>query len=292
MAIAIKFYHPGDERRINQADLNRGICSWNKGNHQRKYFAVQGSYLTSLNSGVKYGQIGFWGEWEAESAIKVTGNLKTNSNNAYPTFIHVPIIPEFTPKNTASGGVHQNTDPCVFGDNYFYTLCKQRKRSGRPSYLNNLQIGDVIIFGSQRVGVFVVDTVFVIGDQVRYNIGNMKTILSSKVPNWYFNLTLNHIPNNGDYNLYIGATYTKPIDGMFSFFPCVSGNLVDTGFLRPPALAPFHSKQTQGTKRLNNGNSNLTTSSIWNCVVQEVLNSGLSLGLMANLSKDSWGQKE
>lgn len=55
----------------------------------------------------------------------------------------------------------QNTDPLVFGDSFLYSNCRQ----GAIGRLRELRAGSVIVFGSVVSKSWVVDTVFVVGDE-------------------------------------------------------------------------------------------------------------------------------
>ncbi|WP_369355218.1 hypothetical protein [Lysinibacillus capsici] len=261
----IKFLHPGSERKLTPTEITNKIANWNTGDHNRKYLEVKGEYLTSLNSAIKSETIGFWGEWEAESHI-----IKTliPNHSTLPHYVHQPILPSTTPKSR--GTRFLNTDPCVFGSNFLYSNCKQSMRS-----LQNLDIGDVIIFGSQKQGVFVVDTVFVVGNIIKFNRRNLQATIGDKVEGWFYHLTLNLLA--GSHTLYIGATYNNPVNGIFSFFPCVPSSQYPNGFSLPRTLQAYNTGQSRGIRYRNLGSPNVE----WSNVVNDVLNSGLCLGIKA-----------
>lgn len=264
----IKFLHPGSERKLTPLEINNMLASWNTAKeHSRKYFEVQGDYLTSLSSNIHAGNIGFWGEWEAESHIIRTLNP---NHNTLPHYVHQPILPSTTPKSR--GTRFLNSDPCVFGDNFLYSNCKQSMKS-----LQNLDIGDVIIFGSQKQGNFVLDTVFVVGSIIKFNRRNLHLSIGNMVNSWYYHLTLNLLI--GNHTLYIGATYDKPINSMFSFFPCVPSAQYPSGFSRPNVLQAHNTGQSRGISYRDLGNPNVE----WLNVANDVLNNGLYLGIKAEV---------
>lgn len=265
----IKFYHAGSERKLTSLEINNKMASWNTAkDHSRKYFEVEGEYLTSLSSNIHAGDIGFWGEWEAESNI--IRSLNPN-NNMLPQYIHQPIPPSTTPRSR--GTTFLNTDPCVFGDNFLYSNCKQSTFKS----LQNLDIGDVIVFGSQKQGDFLLDTVFVVGNIIKFNRRNQHLSIGNRVNSWYYHLTLNLL--NSNYTLYIGATYRNPINSMFSFFPCVLSAQHSSGFFRPNVLQAYNTAQTQGIRYKKLGNPNIE----WRNVANDVLNKGLYLGVKAKI---------
>jgi hypothetical protein len=105
--IAVKFLHPG--RETPKSFIKNGFCHWKnkpklskKQLHARKYIITDGDYLTSLDHKVSKGQIGFWGEWEAESLVKenvLFGSVSNTKSNNYPEYFHTPLKPDKTPKS-------------------------------------------------------------------------------------------------------------------------------------------------------------------------------------------------
>ncbi len=287
MGKVIKFYHPGKEETVSRNDWKSGICSWHTGQHGRKYLSVkEGTYIDS-NGNVQTGDIGFWGEWEAETKFrKITANKQP-----YPRYIHEPIVPVKNPKGMANDSVKcgikganniaypQNTDPCVFCDKnssreFLYAFCQQKKDGKDNTLLKSLKKGDVVVFGSHVAGKFIIDTVFVVAESIPYSgktIGQFK----GSVPNWYFPLTLNHVAPDACFTLYKGATYNNPVDGMYSFFPCVIDEKINSGFERPD-LKDFNSGQTQGIV-----NVELSAHDVWQEIVAKVYATNLSLGVKA-----------
>lgn len=266
----IKFLHPGPERKLTKTEIINKFANWQTepSEHSRKYFEVKGEYISSLNFSIKSDEIGFWGEWEAESQIIRTLNP---SLSTLPHFVHKPVKPLSTPR--IPGKRFLNTDPCVFGDDFLYSNCRQRTFKS----LQNLNIGDVIIFGSSINGDFVVDTVFVVGKIIKFNRRNQQVTIGNSVASWYYHSTLNLLADN--YILYFGATYYNQIDGMFSFFPCSPTKRHPNGFSRPKTFHKYNGKKALGIayRELDQPNRE------WIKVVNDVLNNGLCLGIKANI---------
>lgn len=300
MENVIKFYHPGKEETVSHIDLKSGICSWHTGKHGRKYLSVKDGTYVDSNGKVQTGAIGFWGEWEAETEVS-KNPLKKPS---YPRYIHKPIVPVKNPKGMADDskkcGIKgadniaspQNTDPCVFCDKnsdgeFLYAFCQQKNDGKDSTLLKSLEKGAVVVFGSHVAGKFIIDTVFVVAESIHYSgktIGEFK----GSVPAWYFLLTLNHVAPDACFTLYKGATYNNPVDGMYSFFPCVIDEKINSGFERPnledfnsgqaesSSSKRFDSDQKQGIRKIE-----LSAQDVWQEIVAKVYAKNLSLGVKA-----------
>ncbi len=127
----VEFTHPGVEyipkKRVFDEHViwkdekkTSGIRKWNElPSHKRKYLLCKGTYVDK-DWKAKKSLLTFWGEWEAQSYFKSTSLKKGIS----PQFIHKPFLDD-----SYSALRKNNTDPFVFGDNFWYTNCKQRKGS-------------------------------------------------------------------------------------------------------------------------------------------------------------------
>ena len=127
----------------------------------------------------------FWGEWEPDSLIIKLLNTPTGT---FPKYIYKPII-ENLPNHS-----RQNTDPYVFGDNFYYFCCKQTKQ-GHATQLGKLQKGSIILFGStinqnKPDAYFALDTVFVVNEFIDYNSLNYDQLLKGKVDNDFFEISV------------------------------------------------------------------------------------------------------
>src|SRR5687768_12635374 len=131
----VQLFHPGGEPAVPET----AEVTWNTGwLHKRKFLRASGSYLETLRGPERRAELGFWGEWEAESrAARVESPVPGG-----PGWIHNPF---FDP--LPAGDWAQNTDPFVFGGDFIYSNCQQHRR-GRPAQLASLLPGSVVLFGS------------------------------------------------------------------------------------------------------------------------------------------------
>lgn len=187
----------------------------------------------------------------------------------------------------------QNTDPFIFGDRFHYVCCQQVKKSMRT-----LNRGSVILFGSCLYNRFVLDTVFVVD-----SYHDIKSFTQAKklVSATYQNVTLSRIFNNScnqktqnnctkaiSNRLYFGATYNKPVEGMFSFFPCKPyQQSIKNGFPRPiiQIRDVITDNHRQGIKynHPNHPKNIQTNQMLWQEVKKQVENANLKLGIYTDL---------
>ena len=87
-----------------------------------------------------------------------------------------------------------------------------------------LRKGSVVLFGSRVAGQYVVDTVFVVAGCIDHEAATHRELLSGKVPDAYWDVTLKPLyasgtdrrawmclPGEGlSWRLYFGATYENP----------------------------------------------------------------------------------
>jgi hypothetical protein len=143
----------------------------------------------------------------------------------------------------------------------------------------------------------VLDTVFVVDSWVDHNSEDYAEVLRGKVPAAYWEVTIrawyestaaevpcssSHSPRS--YRLYRGATVDNPVDGMFSFFPCMLAASCPRGFARPVIKEPgvIEGSLRQG-KRLNRGMSQHDVRQHWENVRKQVESAELSLGVHADV---------
>ena len=162
--VVVEFTHPGVEyipkKRVFDEHViwkdekkTSGIRKWNElPSHKRKFLLCKGTYVDK-DWKAKQAPLTFWGEWEAQSYFKSTGLKKGIS----PQFLHKPFLDD-----SYSGLRKNNTDPFVFGNNFWYTNCKQRK----GSFTTRLDDFSIILFGTERKNGFYLDTVFVVGKSI------------------------------------------------------------------------------------------------------------------------------
>ena len=159
----VQFIHPGLEHEPDSA-IGR---SWNVDMHRRKFLKQSGRCLSALDAKPLASKLVFWGEYEPPTArVKSYANAVPDG----PRFLFAPAPVAFHPNDPPL----MNTDPFVFGDRFFYSICKQNNKRG-PTAMQRLARGSVILFGSgQHRSQFVVDTVFVVADYVDWNLSNYR----------------------------------------------------------------------------------------------------------------------
>jgi hypothetical protein len=286
----VQFIHPGGEHTPDKGNIK----FWNRAGHQRKFIKNPGQYINSDK--IEDGEMVFWAEWEPES--KVASHI-TNPLPDGPRYIYNPyyVVPP-------SYDELQNTDPFVFGQQFYYEGCKQRRATG-PTQLRYLSRGSVILFGS-CVGRqdFVLDTVFVVDDWIDHNRADFRKLLADAVPEAYKVITVSpwyhesFSENKGciktvasqSWRLYFGAMFENPIHGMFSFFPCLPYEDGSKGFARPRIRIPriVTGNLTQG-QRLNPQNGLHSVKTLWEEVVRQVIEQGLMLGVCTEIPQQVQG---
>lgn len=294
MSSIIQFPHPGSEHN------DKTGTKWNTGNHKRKFLKENGCYLKELSTKPIEDTVYFWGEWEAPSTVKTIPDNKS----PLPRSIFEPYYTLPVPKNAA------NTDPFVFGNQFHYCICKQ----GHYRSLRDLKKGDMILFGSNLKGKFVLDTVFVIKDWCEYEIDDLPTIKEQYNYTFYYSslepilngnqvdakvITIDDknghcLPCNGDdktdnnpvkdiktYRIYNALMYEdKEVNGIFSYVPCLPNPTGKKGFERPSiSFNPISQNLNQGIKIIKGENINKA----WHEITAEILNKGLSLMIKTDL---------
>ena len=294
----IQFIQPGQEHGYVS-----GI-NWWTGTHMRKYMQTSGLYLSSLKGNVKKSEeLYFWGEWEAESNINfIEKPIENGPKYIFNPYYKLPFI-----KNAA------NTDPFMFGNQFYYCFCKQ----GHYSALRNFNRGDLILFGSCKQKKFVLDSVFVIKNKIPYELDYSK-VKANDSNQIFFDVSilpllelgkctepleitkkgkcykpvlsekeLMSIPVKGvdEYYIYEAAMYEdrNEFDGMFSYAPCLTDKNGKLGFERPNIILPDNIAQglTQGLKISDVQNSK----EIWSQLTEIVLKNNLSLMVENELPK-------
>ena len=281
----VQFIHPGLEHEPDSA-IGR---SWNVDMHRRKFLKQSGRCLSALDAKPRASKLVFWGEYEPPTA-RVKSSAQPVPDG--PQFQFAPAPVPFHPNDPPL----MNTDPFVFGDRFFYSICKQNNKRG-PTAMQRLARGSVILFGSgQHRSQFVVDTVFVVAETVDWNLANYRERLKDVVPPEYFHSTLEpiayemkvrNLSPSQTFRLYLGATHEKPHEGMFSFFPCLPAQVGEAnGFARPVLRRAgiVTDNLTQG-QRLNPQPDVAAIRALWTDVARQVLDQGLCLGVQADLPK-------
>ena len=270
----IQFIHPGGEHKVG----SDGWTPWNLTMHKRKFMSATGSYVDKSDQ-VHESLIALWGEWEGPSKRLHSWTAKP----PLPTNLVVPVYPGAA---APIDGL-QNTDPYVFGNRFHYTLCKQSQRSGRTTFLAHLEPGSLILFGSRVQKKFVLDTVFVVDDNIiPHNRLTWNEQLSAEVSKTFRSVTLDpmywdkNVSDEATHCLYSGARRDSPFHSMFSFFPCLPHTDGEYARFARPVIdieSVINHKLQQGQK----GTELLPeqTKEVWLQVVEQVRNQGLHLGV-------------
>jgi hypothetical protein len=292
----IQFLHPGAEH-----DSSSGMVL-NSNNHRRKFMRLNGACVDSNNE-IHQEALYFWGEWEAQSEL-LKSNLNTSKN--FPSHLFYPFY--------HLGDIGKcNTDPFVFGTQFYYCICKQ----GHFKSMRLLNKGDLILFGSHKEQEFVLDTLFVVKNHTTYSKSTFNG-LKEPTNETYFDVSIAPIfkkesveciplieDNDGcvtpkDKNLDEGNkclySKTKGVDeyknyeaamyhdkdnfnGIFSFVPCSK----DGAFARPIIKLDnvINPLQKQGVKI----SSNQDVVDKWGQITQQIFNQGLCLMINNELPK-------
>ncbi len=263
-----------------------GVRYWNnEKDHMRKFIKQHGWYLENINNETfnpipKEDDLFFWGEWEPQSKFELTGyRLK---DNRLPHAIHEPF---FSNKGFGS----HNTDPFVFGENFYWSNCKQKEK-GKGARILNIPNGSIILWGSEiEREYFVLDTMFV--TQSKETIADYKTH-PTLYPDLLRKVTLDFKGGLSNwYWLYKGKMYdmdnyySENNNYTFCFFPCMVGNNGKAGFERPILDIQKFNLQNPGagmvTRVVDNTENN--NSNYWHNIVAEIISQGYSLGIKLDL---------
>jgi hypothetical protein len=197
-----------------------------------------------------------------------------------PLWLHRPFFEGA--QNAPQGAVAQNTDPFVFGERFLYTFCRQP----RNRRLRRLARGSVILVGSRKENRFVLDTVFVVADSVDHTRENYAEVAAPRVGPVFRATTLDPMygwPQTTGGRLYLAANAEQPVDGMFSFVPCLAAGS-GRPFPRPPIelpglLKPKLAMQARTTPFADLGE----LAAAWQSVADQVLHRGIALGVRVDL---------
>lgn len=234
----VEFTHPGAEylplkRKADpnviwdSSDRRSGTRKWNELNsHKRKFLSVSGQSTDGLARRPTETELTIWGEWEAQSTFSSTGLPKGEG----PQFIHKPFLNE-----CYDGSRRHNTDPYVYGDSFWYTNCKQQPNN----FLTRLDLGSVIIFGTEKKEGFFLDTVFVVGE-VFSNPLNKTLLMNASNQLKSTNFLHNNIARDdakSHLKFYRGLMYTES-PKFFSFVPSKPFSAGSPQFHERPLLSP------------------------------------------------------
>jgi len=264
MPSIVQFYHPGSEHGHDFIQKNNKYYKkWNKGEHKRKFIINNGNFIE--NGKKNDGKMLFWCEWEPTSLVESLNVPKiTLSHEKFPEYLHYPFLPSIGRINEFQEKNYQNTDPFIFGDSFKYSICRQDS----CTLLKDLEKGSLIIFGSHVNKRFVIDTIFVVLESIKYNSALDKELekygLYTEIVMKMACMEKLKQDNNLNRTLYIGATYEKSINGMFSFVPAKKYEGKKLGFSRIVMPDEFYEvKNNRINKYFSNWKINYKNSPIY-----------------------------
>jgi hypothetical protein len=282
MSSIVQFAHPGAEHGPDKRNGNRK--SWNTESHRRKFLRSDGRYIDA-DGAERMGKLQFWGEWEPPSKV---AEFRNRPDTSFPRWVHEPIIPAQLPR-PGSPGNFQNTDPFVFGDCFKYFVCKQWvRKTGRTTSLARLDKGSLILFGSthgnqESDAYFQLDTVFVVGDFIDYDVSDPDALLGIPGLETYRKIVYKMafpFPSQQTIplRLYFGATPDKPISGMYSFSPAQTAGDDICGFPRVALRdMPFLTNNLNALPRISK-TTQAEVIAYWESVMDETRRKGLVEG--------------
>ncbi len=267
MCKVVQFPHPGPEYNCEAwhlVDKPR-----NPEPHRRRFVFTKGM-VRDKNGAWEWIPVTAWVEWEANAKLYKT----RKGSKTIPKHIHLPYLP-------ASGipdpEKRHATDPCVFGDRFFYTVCRQNLK-GNPTKMQSLEEGSVILFGSSikypNGYHFVLDTLFTVSRERITHSRDNQLKKPDQVPDWYFKLTLEQLYTTPlTYTLMRGYTPEEQPD-FFSWVPCKPcRDRVPLIFERPIVnLNGLNPRLCRNFKCID-----ADPREAWNAVVEQVKNQGLEL---------------
>ena len=304
--LVVQFTHPGGEPIPTKKERSSVIKEWNYGPHKRKFMKAMGHIALPSGGISPLQELLFWGEWEPTSYIH---SIATQPTATHPMWLHEPFLTfdekgnVFLPSPISSGksastncgstcmqtmlvGIPpQNTDPFVFAPSFIYSLCRQ----DRFTSLKKLDAGSIILFGSpisaKKGGspYFALDTVFVVGESKVYTTPCAKELQGFVPPHYEEIMGFSRWKTPHSFVCYKGATILSPVNGMYSFVPCMPCEKdISVGFPRVKltnSVLPgiINDKLTSSPKYTE---SNLAKNKqIWKTVRDLVKKAGLSEGL-------------
>lgn len=197
----IQFPHPGPEHQNIYRHKEGNYIRWNKGDHKRKFVKNFGKYIDEDNK-IKEADLTFWCEWEPQSKIIKEFSI-IDDKNELPKYLQEPM---WDSKERV-----QNTDPFVFGDNFYYAFCKQEDIKTKK--LTELCKGDLILFGSRVNQKFRIDTVFLVKRYIEYEWSNYPEKLKD---------IIEKTPDYNEITLKAGSCNPKVISWKLRFYEAVN----------------------------------------------------------------------
>lgn len=272
----VQFPHPGKEGDMRPY-VGR-VKPWGLADrpHIRSFLRATGDWMEHPGADVRNGAIGFWGEWEGPSRVE-----EQSRKGEGPRYVHTPVL---TPPPASDEAPPQNTDPFVFGDRFRYTFCKQ----DRNWKLRSLAPGSIVLFGSKLGIGFVLDTVLVVAQWIEHQKTNNRAEVRAAGTDLFERMTVEPMYGHGEARrprrLYLGATQDQPVNGCFSFVPCLPQS---RGTFERPTIdlrGWTSSNLAMGSRVLEASAEELRT--LWRSVVEATVEQGLCLGIHIDEPKE------
>ena len=277
----VQFIHPGAEHKVG----SDGWTPWNTTLHRRKFMTVHGSSVDKSGAEQR-SELNFWGEWEAPSQLLETWESGERTLPRYR------VRPTYPGPAAPTPGL-QNTDPYVFGNRFKYTLCKQARKTGRRTFLANLAPGTLILFGSSLLGRFVLDTAFIVSENIVTHNKSTWEQATTGEGNVYRDVTLRpmywdrNVKAETDFSLYSGASFASRFNGSYSFFPCQRTDASGSRFARPTLDLKGIVNHALIIGQRRTALPLAQIQEVWESVRSQVLDAGLLLGVSADEPKQS-----
>ncbi len=290
----VQFIHPGPEH------TKKTGVEWNyRIGHRRKFVQITGKSIDK-RSNLQSGKIDFWCEWEAHSKIIRSANQKAH----LPGILFEPYL------DLSYTEARDNTDPFVFGDQFYYCVCKQSYKT-----MKELENGSLIVFGSCIDNEFCIDTVFIVKSYTEYSRKKYEFLLE-KTNSQYFHASIKPLFDKGgtdeakyeeiisentcevsfdssekcynaagenNFRSYEGLMYSDSKE-IFSFVPCNDSSITE-GFERPSlkGLDEFFNPKLQQSLKIAKNVSTERIKEVWEEIRKQVLSQGLRLMVKTDL---------
>jgi hypothetical protein len=266
------YYFLGESHSLGIRLWNRCEINGKQNSHKRKFIEHRGKYVKDLSDTTeKEASLRFWGEYEGHSEFELTNLPKQEKYWEAPTAIHKPFFCDEKMND-------QNTDPFIFGDAFYYAVCKKTK-------LKDIGLGDIVLFGSEfgRKGSdkFYLDTLFVV-DKVQDSI--LDGDIYDRI---YIESTLRRLgvteKQKGEMPIHVGKKFTSIQNDTFSFFPAVTEE--SKRFDRPVIDTEKYNLQKPGARtgaKSRRLKDNESVNIIWREIANDVIDQGFVLGTHAN----------
>ena len=284
----VQFFHSGSEFPQKKIDETHKHKPWSVNSHTRNFIKCKGEYVDKSGR-KKQGTLVFWGEWEAEADVVEFYELAGLLPKRLISPTHKQKYPSGYSSCVNKTGCRKkeiplNTDPFVFGECFRYSNCQQLSRK---NVLQKISPNSIILFGSHKGNVFLLDTVFVADDNsIRFS--KKETLKSIRDFNAYKKIVLDYtlpLDNPGASLVYYeGKTYQKK--GMFSFSPakiygpgCRFERIaLDEKMMKMIVGKAVNMKKTQGIRTID-----ADVEKTWKLIRDFVLEKGCVLGVRFDL---------